>query len=133
MNLLHVDVVYVLLYDEATDQVLTVKNERHWSLPGGRREHGELLAQAAVREAREETGLHVQVSDIVHITEKVVGSHHATFITFRGEITGGEIGTTDNEIQQIAWKSIADAEELMPYLSNIRELLRNHATYGLEA
>lgn len=132
MNLTHVDVVYVLLYDWQEDRVLMVENETFWSLPGGKREHGEMLNAAAIREAKEETGLDVRVSDIVHISEKVVNMDHVTFLTFRGEITGGMIGTTDNEIQQVAWKSVEEAEELMPYLGDIRKLLERSAMYLIQ-
>lgn len=132
MNITHVDVVYVLLHDPETEQVLTVKNEKYWTLPGGKREHGEMLNQAAVREAMEETGLDVLVGDIVHVREKVIKQEHVTFITFRGEITGGTIGTSDSEIQAIEWKSFEEAQGLMPYLGNIRELLQCKASYGIE-
>ncbi|MGG1661285.1 NUDIX hydrolase [Brevibacillus sp. NRS-1366] len=132
MYVIHVDVVYVLLYSEAMDKVLTVKNEKFWSLPGGKREHQEMLNQAAVREVKEETGLDVEVSDLLHVSEKVINEEHVTFITFRGEIIGGEMGTTDSEIQEITWKTIAEAEAPMPYLGNIRELLKNKAHYGVE-
>lgn len=132
MSIIHVDVVYVLLYDEAMDKVLTVKNEQFWSLPGGKREHEEMLNQAAVRETKEETGLDVKVGGIIHVSEKVIHDHHATFLTFQGEIIGGEIGTTDSEIQEIAWKTVAEAETLMPYLGSIRELLKNQAHYAVE-
>jgi hypothetical protein len=55
-----------------------------------------------------------------------------TFITFRGEITGGTIGTNDSENQAIEWKSFEEAQGLMPYLGNIRELLQCKASYGIE-
>ena len=131
MNVTHVDVVYVLLYDQTTDKILTVQNERFWSLPGGRREHGEMLIDAAVREVKEETGLDVKIGPVVHVREKVIGEEHATFITFRGEILGGALGTTDAEIQRIEWKPLLEAEALMPYLANIRELLDMYASYGI--
>lgn len=131
MIVTHVDVVYVLLYDQTTEKILTVQNERFWSLPGGKREHGEMLIDAAVREVKEETGLDVEIGPVIHIREKVIGEEHATFITFRGEILGGALGTTDAEIQRIEWKPLLEAEALMPYLGNIRELLDRNASYGI--
>lgn len=129
---MRVDVAYALVLDERAERVLMVRNEHVWSLPGGAREPGEMLAQTAIREVREETGLDVAVRGIVHVDEKVIGASHALFVTFRGEIVGGTIGTRDTEIRQIAWKSLTEAERLMPYLRDIPALVCSPAHYQSE-
>ena len=57
---------------------------------------------------------------------------HAIFITFRAEIVGGreEISRPD-EISEIAWLDITQADELMPYYKNgFKSLLNgNEITY----
>ena len=46
-----------------------------WSIPGGVLEVGELLRDAAVREAREETGLIVKPGELLGVFDRVL--HHA--------------------------------------------------------
>jgi ADP-ribose pyrophosphatase YjhB (NUDIX family) len=56
--------------------ILLVKRDREparglWSLPGGRVEAGETLAEAVVREVREETGLDVTVDGLCGVAERI--------------------------------------------------------------
>jgi 8-oxo-dGTP diphosphatase len=68
-----------------------------WSLPGGVLECGETLRDAAIREAREETGLVVEVGEMLGVYERVIRSedarvrYHYVLIDFLCRAAAGEL------------------------------------------
>jgi 8-oxo-dGTP diphosphatase len=68
-----------------------------WALPGGFVEYGENAAAAAVREAREETGLHVSLTELfnVYSNPRRDPRHHTIGIVFIGTATGVPVGDDD--------------------------------------
>ncbi|MCM3782091.1 NUDIX hydrolase [Neobacillus mesonae] len=135
--MIRVDVVYALIYNLDTEEILMVNNKgSSWSLPGGAVEKGETLEQAVIRETKEETGLTIEVENIVAVNEAFFKEkgHHTLFITFKARIIEGEISMQDEEeISEVKWVGIQKANELMPYYTTgVEELLKFSSVYTFQ-
>ena len=78
-----------------------------WSLPGGVLECGETLREAAVREAMEETGLVVEVIDMLGVYERVIRNdgrvrYHYVLIDFLCRPAGGEL-KAGSDAAEVGW------------------------------
>ena len=86
------------------------RGETFWTFPGGGIESGESPEQAAVREAREETGLEIEVSGLLYKSPRKSGE--GIYYCYRGLIRGGDLALGDDpELSQLRWFPLAEVAE----------------------
>jgi 8-oxo-dGTP diphosphatase len=79
-----------------------------WSIPGGVLEVGELVREAAVREAREETGLSVEPGELLGVYDRVLRNvdkrvqYHYVLIDFLCRRVAGNIAA-DSDAAEVRW------------------------------
>ena len=89
--------------------LMVQENQEHcrglWNFPAGHLDYNESIFDAAVREAKEETGFDVKLTGLIGIQncknvidEKVI---HIIFFNFAAEIIGGEITFNKDEIMAV--------------------------------
>jgi ADP-ribose pyrophosphatase YjhB (NUDIX family) len=102
-----------------------------WALPAGFVEVNELPHEAAAREALEETGLHVAVSDLLGIRLMANPDKPGMLLTYRGWVVGGQLQAND-DVSDARWYG---ADEL-PWdelaFETTRESLREWLAVGSE-
>jgi 8-oxo-dGTP diphosphatase len=104
------------------DRVVLVKRahppiQGQWSIPGGVLEVGELIREAAVREAQEETGLLVEPGELLGVFDRILRDsekriqYHYVLIDFLCRRTGGEL-LAASDAAEVRWFTRAELPSL---------------------
>lgn len=110
--------VNVVVTNDAEELLLIRRSDNdNWAVPGGAVDLGESLAQAAMRETREESGIECEITGLVGI---YTDPRHVILYTSNGEVrqefsvlltarvTGGELATS-SESSEVRWVPAAEA------------------------
>lgn len=95
------------------DRVVLVKRSHpplqdEWSIPGGVLEIGELVREAAVREAREETGLTVEPLELLGVYDRVLRNaekrvqYHYVLVDFLCRRVAGDLSAA-SDAAEVRW------------------------------
>ncbi len=82
-----------------------------WSVPGGRLEHGEYIADAIAREVREETGLEIEVGGLLGVFE-VPGATHYVILDHEASVVGDPTPVAAGDAAEARWVPLDDIQGL---------------------
>jgi ADP-ribose pyrophosphatase YjhB (NUDIX family) len=98
----------------------------YWAVPGGRQQRGETMREAVIREVREETGLIVDVGDVVWAGDIMDGAqppaYHYVVVDFAATPTGGHLEAGD-DAAEVRWVPMEEVRSmrLTPTMNDLLE------------
>ena len=123
----------VVTNDDGEILMICRTDNDNWALPGGAIDLGESLADAAIRETKEETGIDTEITGLVGI---YTNPRHVIEYTSDGEVrqefsivlsarpTGGT-PTPSNESSQVVWIAVDMVPELQMH-SSMRQRIEHY-------
>jgi ADP-ribose pyrophosphatase len=88
-----------------------------WSIPGGLVETGEKLSDACIREMAEETGIEIQILELINVFDMIDRDesgkvrYHYVLVDFLAKPTGGT-ETPSEEVTEMKWVTYQEARQL---------------------
>jgi acetyl-CoA carboxylase carboxyl transferase subunit beta len=92
-----------------------------WAVPGGKVWRGETLREAAAREVLEETGLVVDIGEVVWAGEHISDFGHIVLIDFLGSVVRGDLSPGD-DADRAEWVPLDEASGY-PLTTTMYELI----------
>jgi 8-oxo-dGTP diphosphatase len=96
-----------------------------WSVPGGRVERGEMLAEAVVREVLEETGLECVCGEMLGWVEIIADDHHFVTLDFVATVLDHGEPVAGDDAAEVRWVPIEEVLELN-VVEGLAEFLHEH-------
>ena len=112
------------------DDLLLIRRGRgvaagFWSVPGGRVEEGETLAEAVVRELREETGIEGVCGELIGVEEVLAEGFHFVILDYAVSVLERVDPVAGDDAAEAAWVPLSDVAEL-PLTEGLAEFLHDH-------
>jgi ADP-ribose pyrophosphatase YjhB (NUDIX family) len=82
-----------------------------WSVPAGKLEPHETLAQGVAREVREETGLIVEVGALAVVVEAITDDYHFVILDYHARVIGGSLSAA-SDARRVRWVAIDELDSL---------------------
>lgn len=107
------------------NKILLTKREDFevWCLPGGGVDPNETLPQAAIREAKEETGLTVQLTRLIGLYDRSSGNRVSHNILFAARAIGGTLNPQVSEVIDIAYFTCEEALALPLFADHAQRIV----------
>ena len=137
--------VAAIIFDDR-GKVLLIRRDKppargQWSIPGGCQEAEETLAECAVREVLEETGIEIILGPIVAVTERIMEGFHYVIIDFLATArrAGNSAPLAATDVSQARWVDLSELDNfdtvigLSAIIRRINQIQSKHDNLGLSA
>ena len=128
-------VVYRKRHDSIEIAIIKIADELRWHLPKGLIDPGETFEQAALREVREESGIHGEIAGLIDKIDYWFYAEHDgerrryhKFVHFYlMRFVGGDVRDHDHEVVESRWVTVDDALEML-YFKTERDVVTKAVT-----